>query len=166
MHDSAAGPVVGEDLYRQVREWLYQEAELLDEGRFEAWLELLADDLLYQAPVRLTRERATGGDVSFEMFHLDETRATLGLRVERLRTERAEKPAKKTAALRSARSETSRSDKDKDKDKEKKVKPIQDEWGFFDPEQCGFAALLAKLDEVTDPEEQQNAPSDPARRSQ
>jgi hypothetical protein len=28
-------------------------------------------------------------------------------------------------------------------------KPIQDEWGFFDPAQCGFAALLAKLDEIT-----------------
>jgi hypothetical protein len=32
----------------------------------------------------------------------------------------------------------------------KKAKPIQDEWGFFDPEQCGFAALLAKLDEITE----------------
>lgn len=31
--------------------------------------------------------------------------------------------------------------------------PIQDEWGFFDPQQCGFAALLAKLEEVTEPEE-------------
>jgi hypothetical protein len=29
------------------------------------------------------------------------------------------------------------------------AKPVQDEWGFFDPEQCGFAALLAKLDEIT-----------------
>lgn len=29
------------------------------------------------------------------------------------------------------------------------VKPAQDEWGFFDPEQCGFAALLAKLDQIT-----------------
>jgi hypothetical protein len=28
-------------------------------------------------------------------------------------------------------------------------KPIQDEWGFFDPEQCGFAALLA-MDEIID----------------
>lgn len=27
--------------------------------------------------------------------------------------------------------------------------PIQDEWGLFDPEQCGFAALLAKLKEAT-----------------
>ncbi len=36
----------------------------------------------------------------------------------------------------------------------KRAQPIQDEWGFFDPEQCGFAALLAKLDEITDnPEE-------------
>jgi hypothetical protein len=31
-----------------------------------------------------------------------------------------------------------------------KEKPVQDEWGFFDPEQCGFSALLAKLDEITD----------------
>ena len=27
--------------------------------------------------------------------------------------------------------------------------PIQDEWGFFDPQQCGFTALLAKLDEIS-----------------
>ena len=26
---------------------------------------------------------------------------------------------------------------------------IQDEWGFFNPQECGYAALLAKLDEVT-----------------
>ena len=32
----------------------------------------------------------------------------------------------------------------------KKPKPVQDEWGFFDPEQCGFSTLLAKLDEITD----------------
>jgi hypothetical protein len=31
-----------------------------------------------------------------------------------------------------------------------KTKPIEDEWGFFDPEQCGFAALLAKLEEIAD----------------
>jgi hypothetical protein len=28
--------------------------------------------------------------------------------------------------------------------------PVQDEWGFFDPDQCGFNALLAKLDEITE----------------
>jgi hypothetical protein len=29
-----------------------------------------------------------------------------------------------------------------------KAKPVQDEWGFFDPAQCGFSTLLAKLDEI------------------
>jgi hypothetical protein len=37
------------------------------------------------------------------------------------------------------------------KKKTKKGQPVQDEWGFFDPDQCGFAALVAKLDEVADP---------------
>jgi hypothetical protein len=62
--------------------------------------------------------------------------------VERLRTERSEKPARKETpvAPRVVRGV-------------KTPKPIQDEWGFFDPQQCGFAALLAKLDEVTDSDE-------------
>ena len=28
--------------------------------------------------------------------------------------------------------------------------PAQSEWGFFDPEQCGFAALITKLEEISD----------------
>ena len=28
------------------------------------------------------------------------------------------------------------------------AKPVQDEWGFFDPDQCGFRALLARLDAI------------------
>ena len=39
----------------------------------------------------------------------------------------------------------------------RKSKPVQDEWGFFDPQQCGFAALLAKLDEITEASEEQPA---------
>jgi hypothetical protein len=38
-------------------------------------------------------------------------------------------------------------------------KPVQDEWGFFDPEQCGFAALLAKLSEITDAGDESDARS-------
>jgi hypothetical protein len=30
---------------------------------------------------------------------------------------------------------------------------VQDEWGFFDPEQAGFAALLAKLEEISQSKE-------------
>lgn len=41
-----------------------------------------------------------------------------------------------------------------------KKKPVQDEWGFFDPDQCGFAALVAKLDEITDADAAAAADSD------
>ena len=34
--------------------------------------------------------------------------------------------------------------------RKKEPPPVQDEWGFFDPQQCGFTALLAKLDEISD----------------
>ena len=32
-------------------------------------------------------------------------------------------------------------------------KPAQDEWGFFDPDQCGFRALIARLDAIAEVEE-------------
>lgn len=31
----------------------------------------------------------------------------------------------------------------------RKAQPIDDVWGFFDPNQCGFPALVAKLDEIS-----------------
>ena len=34
----------------------------------------------------------------------------------------------------------------------KPTKPMQDEWGLYDPEQCGFAALLARLEDLTQSE--------------
>jgi hypothetical protein len=30
----------------------------------------------------------------------------------------------------------------------RRARPAQDEWSFFDPNQCGFPALIAKLDEI------------------
>jgi hypothetical protein len=38
-----------------------------------------------------------------------------------------------------------------------KKNPLQDEWGFFDPAQCGFAALLAKLEEITEKDDIRSA---------
>jgi 3-phenylpropionate/cinnamic acid dioxygenase small subunit len=79
------------DVTREIRdevvEFLYHEAELLDEGRFEEWLALLADDVRYGMPVRLTRERGGGPDRSDQMQFFWEDRTTLELRVRRLRTE-------------------------------------------------------------------------------
>jgi hypothetical protein len=48
--------------------------------------------------------------------------------------------------------EASRPDLNGSRKKKKRTKggPAQDEWGFFDPDQCGFAALIEKLEEITD----------------
>ena len=35
------------------------------------------------------------------------------------------------------------------KKRPKSPPPAQDEWGFFDPEQCGLAALRSRLDEIS-----------------
>lgn len=74
------------ETYLSVVEWLFQEAALLDEGRFDEWLDLLADDLVYQVPVRVTRERGARM-ISTDMFHLEETRESLSVRTARLNTE-------------------------------------------------------------------------------
>lgn len=44
----------------------------------------------------------------------------------------------------------------------RKGRPVQDEWGFFDPEQCGFAALIAKLDEIIESGDDVPRPRRPA----
>jgi hypothetical protein len=76
--------------------------------------------------------------------------ASLRQDIERRRAERvpaADPPMAARAAnvptIRGSQSDAGR------KRRGKNLKPAQDEWGFFDPEQCGFAALLAKLDQVT-----------------
>jgi CheY-like chemotaxis protein len=42
----------------------------------------------------------------------------------------------------------------------RRKKPAQDDWGLFDPSQCGFAALVAKLDEITDNNHAEQASAD------
>lgn len=73
--------------YDQVVQFLYHEAELLDAGRLGEWLGLMTDDVAYTMPVRLTRERGAAPDVSEEMGHFSESRETLRLRIERLKTD-------------------------------------------------------------------------------
>ncbi len=77
-------------LRHEVEEFLYREAELLDERRYEDWLELLTDDIRYFMPMRrnvphdetareFTRE---GADVSW----FDEGKDTLARRVQQILT--------------------------------------------------------------------------------
>jgi 3-phenylpropionate/cinnamic acid dioxygenase small subunit len=78
-------------LWWEMVSWLNHEAELLDEGRFDEWLNLLGDDLVYEAPVRLTKELGEGGENAYKAFvdqyYFLEDRTTLELRVKRLKTD-------------------------------------------------------------------------------
>jgi 3-phenylpropionate/cinnamic acid dioxygenase small subunit len=51
----------GLELLRRVEQFVYDEAELLDEGRFEDWLERFADDAVYWLPVDTTRHEPRSG---------------------------------------------------------------------------------------------------------
>jgi phthalate 3,4-dioxygenase subunit beta len=71
----------------ELEELLYREAWLLDHGHLDDWLDLLAEDVHYWAPVRL--DRARGNDDfsrSKQMAHLDEDRQGLIYRVRRIQT--------------------------------------------------------------------------------
>jgi 3-phenylpropionate/cinnamic acid dioxygenase small subunit len=81
---------------------LFHEAELLDEGRFNDWLALLAPDLRYWAPSRADQPRNAeqmGEGDRLPLF--DETRESLALRIRRLETGLAwsEVPATRTRRL-------------------------------------------------------------------
>ena len=83
----------------EVSQLLYHEAHLLDSARFKEWLELLARDVRYWAPVRADLARAdemAGETARLPLF--DETRDTLALRIRRLDTGLAwsETPATRT----------------------------------------------------------------------
>src|SRR5919108_2458357 len=77
-------------LKQELEAFLYHEAELLDERRYEAWLELLTDDVRYWMPLRrnvkfgeLEREfTREGRDINW----FDEGKDTLTRRVRQILT--------------------------------------------------------------------------------
>ena len=89
---------------RDVEQFLYDEADLLDAWRFDDWLTLLAEDIHYWAPVRenrLYRERKQEMHGPGAGAHFDDTRELLIERVERLKTHMAwaEEPSSRTRHL-------------------------------------------------------------------
>jgi 3-phenylpropionate/cinnamic acid dioxygenase small subunit len=77
-------------------EFLFREAELLDGRQFQAWFELLSQDIDYRVPVRVTRER--GKPEFANDYHYYDNWLTLKSRVQRLDVDRAysENPATRT----------------------------------------------------------------------
>lgn len=90
------------DVLRQVETFLYEEAALLDDRRFEDWLALFAEDTHYWMPMRSTREWGTE-DISGrrDLAFFDDDRHSLELRIQRLFTEFAwaEDPPSRTRHL-------------------------------------------------------------------
>ncbi len=90
-----------EETLREVEQFFYREARLLDNRRFSEWLELFTDDLRYWMPTRSNRypvnskaisildasryeeEEVSGED---ELAFMEETKKTLEMRVARLDT--------------------------------------------------------------------------------
>lgn len=92
---------VGQPAHNDVTDWLYEEANFLEQGDFEEWLLLLDDDVRYTAPVRRTRLRHEGSEFDPVMKHYEDTLDTLKQRVRRLRTRYAfaEDPPSRTRRL-------------------------------------------------------------------
>lgn len=79
------------ELKQEVEEFLYREADLLDQRRFQEWLELLAEDIVYFMPMRRNvkfgqhaeRENTRPGQ---GISWFDEDKWTLTKRVEQILT--------------------------------------------------------------------------------
>jgi 3-phenylpropionate/cinnamic acid dioxygenase small subunit len=82
----ATRPGVALELRVAIEEFLVHEAELLDDRRFEEWLELFTPDIEYTAPIRVTRKTPNPTVVDDTPF-FDENLHSLTLRVKRLRTD-------------------------------------------------------------------------------
>ncbi|MFE2046268.1 aromatic-ring-hydroxylating dioxygenase subunit beta [Streptomyces sp. NPDC059477] len=95
---------VGAPVQHEIEQFLYLEAELLDDQRFDEWLELFADDTHYWLPTRMTRtvrERdieVCGPDGA---AFFDDDKAFLAGRVRRLASGRSwsEEPPSRTRRL-------------------------------------------------------------------
>ena len=107
---------INEDVSREVEQFLYREARLLDERRFHEWLELLTDDVRYWMAARTNRYPKSSKAIAIldparyvedditkedELGIYDETKATLAGRVARLDTGMAwaEDPPSRTRHL-------------------------------------------------------------------
>lgn len=95
---------VSPDLQHEIEQFLYYEAAVLDDRRFEEWLRLLAPDIHYYMPTRYNRMRREMDDELShpdQVAHFDDDLGSLKIRVKRLRTGQAwaEDPPSRTRHL-------------------------------------------------------------------
>jgi 3-phenylpropionate/cinnamic acid dioxygenase small subunit len=94
---------VGSPVYNQVVEFLYDEATMLDEIRLVDWGKTLAEDLVYGAPLRMTRsiaQQALSIVRTMQHYH-DDYRSMMGriMRLTGTKSAWAEDPPSRTRRL-------------------------------------------------------------------
>ena len=77
-------------LEREIEQFLYMEAALLDQRRFNEWIDLIADDIHYHMPMRRNvkfgQQHRENTDAESEISWFDEGKATLAGRVRQINT--------------------------------------------------------------------------------
>jgi len=92
-------------LAQEIAEFLYREAELLDERRYDEWLALLTDDIRYWMPMRRNVKYGEGAREftrdTTDINWFDEGKDTLARRVKQIQTgiHWAEEPVSRIAHL-------------------------------------------------------------------
>jgi 3-phenylpropionate/cinnamic acid dioxygenase small subunit len=80
-------PGVSDQLYREVSEFLYREAQLLDSGRFQDWLQLLGEEMRYRLSTpKLSMATPGGGGPQEQTLLMDETFGSFKVRAQQLTT--------------------------------------------------------------------------------
>lgn len=71
-------------LFADVNDWLTREAWVLDENRFDEWLDMLSEELDYRAPIRKSVMREDGDGVDRSFGHFEETYGSMKVRINRV----------------------------------------------------------------------------------
>ncbi len=77
------------DLMREIEDFYYREADLLDERDYDPWLELFAEDIVYWMPMRLNvpwEDRARDTTTEEDTAWIHDDLATLRKRVRQIQT--------------------------------------------------------------------------------
>ncbi|WP_256301621.1 aromatic-ring-hydroxylating dioxygenase subunit beta [Haloarchaeobius salinus] len=87
---------VDRNTHWEIEQFLYKEAEYLDDRRLDDWLELLDEEIDYKIPVRVSQEGRTSDFL--DTYHMYETYETLSDRITRRAGEYAwsERPPSRT----------------------------------------------------------------------
>jgi 3-phenylpropionate/cinnamic acid dioxygenase small subunit len=102
--DRAQADLVGPALQYNIEQFLFLEAELLDDNQLDSWLALMTDDIHYFMPLRSNRsprERDKEWSGPDEFAYFDDGKASLELRLRKLKTGAAwaEEPPSRTRHL-------------------------------------------------------------------